>query len=272
YNTEEQTTESILCLNRLAEIEFDFLSFYSLYDSIKKKEQINKFEKHLKEYPKSLRIQYLYGKLNYDMGFYNIGLPVFHNLLQKKYYENPILELMFEFYSIIDDDSVMHYAKVFSDRFPDNCNLGNLSVLIKQNQDSLFMEECEKCLKSEKLTDSIKAKIEMAKFYLNTRDFLKVKRLYNDYKIKNKDFTFNDFKIWETGEYYDIFLRSLFLQKRYRDFYEFIQNEMGYNKKINVENEKDFYKLIRKYHADYSESQSIEFDKFFNENFFLDQG
>jgi len=265
YNSDLEGTDSIVCLNKLSEIEFAYLSFYSLHDSLKKKEHLQKFVKYLKEYPKSFRIQYLYAKLNYEIGKYEVALPFFKNLLREKYYENSILESLVEYYSQKSIDTAMYYTKIFSNRFPTKCNLGKLNTLIKGGIDSSFMEECEKCLKSEKAIDSIKSKIALSRFYLEKMDLKKVAELYDDYKNNNtENFDFSESKVWERGEYYDIFLRTLFLQNKFVEIYKFIVTEVGYNKKIKIDNEMDFYKLMEKYHSEYYKSN---FEKFYDKNF-----
>lgn len=78
---------------------------------------------------------------------------------------------------------------------------------------------------------------------------------------------FTKLKLWEKGEYYDIVLRSLFLQNKYEAIYIFLFKSVGLNETINIESGEDFYNLIKLYYNLYIDQSGEHFEQFFVRHF-----
>jgi hypothetical protein len=264
-NAKKDTAE---CLEKVFEIENLYLSYYLENDSLNK--SIKEFENYLKAFPDSKRIQYLWAKLNFDFGSVQIGLKLFKELLDKEYYQKPILKLIINYYSNTNQDSLRKYADYFKQQYPYECNLGEISLFFDSTISQRFLNDCKKCFNGLSRKDSMSAKIFLCRKYLITKNYTMVNRMFNDYKSNNEEFVLNKFKIFEAGEYFDIILQSYFLQKRYNEMYKFITKDMGYNKKIVVKSAGDFYRLLLGYYKMHINANvsSDEFDAFFRKIYY----
>lgn len=261
-------SDSASCFYKLMDIESDFLMFYSFTDSSSKYQKLKKFSEYINSYPNSNRIKYLFARINFDLGLYEIAKPIFFDLLNRQYNVRPIINLFFEYYSKNNKDSLGFFSNKLSSLFPGVCNLGKLELFSLRAQEDSLIKECNTCFFGGQMTDSIKAQVLILKYSLTKRNFRKVHELYELYKRNNSiDFDFSDFKIWELGEYYDTVLRSLFLQKKFKEMYFFLIKEVSLNKKVVIENDSDFYELIKSYYSEYYPKQSNGFELFFKNNF-----
>lgn len=254
------------CMNQLTEIEYDYLAIYSDRDSAQILTHLKKFKNHVQSNQKSLRIKFMWAKMNYYAKNYKIAFSLFNELLNESYYEKNIYETYFEYYIERDFDSLEYYSHKFQEKFPLSCNVGELFLPSIQT-DSLFFSKCMKCFDYGSANDSIRAGIALGKNYLMKEDHKGIKNIFDAYKKNNTEFLQDDLKIWETGEYYDLFLRSLFLQKKYKEMFKFITKEVGYNKKININNDEDFYLLIQEYFNEYMKAKGKDFEIFWDGNF-----
>lgn len=254
------------CIKKAFEIEFEYLSAYSNEDGSIIREKVERFIGLIKLYPSSSRVKYLWARLNYDLDSSHTSHTAFQNLFNAKYYMKPILRRFIRHYVNLNDDSVRKYSTLMNNLYPNDCNLGKITLILdSKNNDSEIINACQQCFSGLSQKDSLLAKVLLCKYYLVTKRYLIVNKMYQDYKINNKKIILDSIKIWETGEYYDLLLRSYFLQKKYLDIYEFIIKELGYNKKIIIHDEKDYYNLILKYYQEYINKTPLqdEFNQFY---------
>lgn len=263
----DKSKDSNSCVNKLAEIEVDYLSFFNLYDSTSKKNKLLNFENYIKKYPESNRLKYLYSKMLYELGQFQMALSFFYNLIEKGYYEKPIFDCLFEYYSNKNTDSIKYYSTIFSESFPMLCNLGTLDIIKKTTNNDIFLNECKKCFKSRLQSDSIKAKISLGWYYLNNSKYNEIEILFNEYQKRNTKYNPARIKVQEAGEYFDIYLRSLFLQKQYKKLFTFLIQNVGYNEKIQISTNDDFYQLIENYYKEYYDKSGQGFNNFYISNF-----
>lgn len=119
---------------------------------------IKKTKSSFDEYPSSLRLHYLYAKMSYDISETKIAFPIFYNLIQNKYYVEPILDLFYDYYKSRNKDSALYYSNLYESVFPGRCNINKIFYQIENNQ-LVHKEDCQKCLKSVSRPDSLKAKV-----------------------------------------------------------------------------------------------------------------
>ncbi len=253
------------CLDKLVEAEFDYLAFYSKKDSLSRVDNINKIEKIISEFPASLRLKYIYAKMNLDFGNVKAAKKEFDMLLKEGYYEKPIMDMLFFYYlnHEVAKDTLDYYIKLFSEKFPFECNIGK--VFYEVDSSEYYLQNCKKCLESRLEGDSVVGKVGLLKLNLIKRNFSEVENLYTAFRENNPKLNPDNRKIWERGEYFDSFLQSLFLQKKYKQMYVFAIRDLGYNTKVNIESNSDFKELIRKYYNEYFGDDS--FEKFYNKEF-----
>ncbi len=253
------------CLDQLVEAEHQYLSFYKKRDSIERLNVLNKFRKWILLFPNSRRIQYLYADMNLGAGKVQEARREFTELLDANYYEAPILKKFFFHYldKTNGADSVKPYIGEFTKRFQGRCNVGY--ILYQRDYSVNYLENCNRCLASGMFSDSISGGVGLIKFSLGKSDFQAVDSLYKLFRAADRDFVLPDLKVWESGEYFDCIMRSLFLQKKYQELYLFTVKELGHNKKVNVDSNSDFHELIRQYYDEYFKVGS--FEKFFDKEF-----
>ncbi len=268
YSPSDDKKDISECFEKVFEIENAFLSYYLEKDSLNRK--IKDFENYLVAFPDSKRIQYLWGKLNFDFGSIQTGLRVFNELLDKGYYQKPILKIIINYYNNLNQDSLRKYTVYFKQRFSTECNLGEISTFFDSTMSEGFLDDCKKCFVSPSRIDSMSARIFLCRKYLAVKNYFVVSKLFNEYKNNNQEFVLDKFKIFEAGEYFDMILQSYFLQKRYKDMYEFITKDMGYNDKIVIKNAADFYRLLLNYYKMYINANvsSDEFDAFYKKIYY----
>jgi len=247
----------------LNEIEESYLSFY--LDSINKYKYLEKIKSNLEIFPSSNRLKYLYANMNFEIHQYNICLPIYDELLRSDYYSYKILRRMAGHYKYQNSKKYKIYLNLLEKQFTNRCALEGLEA----KKDSSFIISCNNCMNGNSRRDSIKATVVLTRYYLNNNNFNQVVEQYESFIKSNQDFILDSLKIWEAGEYYDIMLHAFFFKSEYAKFCTFLFNEVGYNRKIKVENSEEFYNLIKQYYFDYNKNKSLEdFDIFFKKNFF----
>lgn len=255
------------CIRTLIEQESLYLSFYSkkiadqdrktIIDSIKKRHEL---------FPNSLRIKYILANIYYASQLYDEALKLYLDLINQNYYKFNCLKRLIKHYELLNSDSLRYYVKLAADLFPQKCVPQKIALV---NSDSEIYEVISSCSVSLSKKDSIEAKVLSAKIYLTNENFEMVSRILKSYFSNNTEFILDSLRLWERGEYYDIQLRYFFVKKQYKNFSDFVIKKMGYNPKISVENERDFYELVQTYYTQYINSSIDGFDAFFNKHFVL---
>jgi hypothetical protein len=258
--------DSSLCINELAETELKYLHIIGAFDSLKKARQYLEFKHFLDQYSNSFRLKWLWAEINFKLRDYSIAIPIYRELLKNHYYEVYSLRRIIKYYSEFKKDSSCYYSKMMSVKFPYEPNSG---VLFCSDIDSVIFEsEYKRCSMSYNKEDSIAAQVALGRYYLGKKLFSKCDSLYLLYTSSNTQFIPDTIKIWETGEFYDLHMRSLFLQQKFFLIYKFIISEMSYNNKIRVEDETEFKNLMLRYYKDYyNNGPDSNFQKFYSENF-----
>lgn len=203
--------------------------------------------------------------MNFSLKRFNVCLPIYNDLLQQDYYSYRILRRLADYYKDINIDSCKTYLNLLEKQFSSKCVIEGITL----KNDSLLILNCNNCLKSNSRRDSIKARVELTKYYLKEKNYGQIEQLYNGFSNANKEFILDSLKIWEAGEYYDIMSQSLFLKQEYAKLCSFLVKDVSYNLKINVKNDEDLYNLVKSYYLKYNKTKSLQdFDAFFNKNFF----
>ena len=256
-----------LCFRKLLDIELTYLSGLSKdYGELNLIKSIEQIKKYKEEFPGSFRIRYLLANLFWIAAKKESAIIEYKELISNEYYKYKSLRKVIEYYYAMNiPDSTNKYLKESTEEFSNKCIP---EKLMQSSSDSEFFIECDKCLTGNNKKDSIISKIELIKFYLNKRNFEKVMLGYKKYDSANVDLGLDDVKVWERGEYYDLILRTFFLQKDFKKFTNFIIRNVGYNKKILVNNERQFKELVYGYFLDYNVGASEEkFETFYKKSF-----
>lgn len=264
YTSGIKSIDSI-CIKKIVEIEQLYISFF-LERQNNIGNQINKFRNFLYEYPTSKRIRFLWANLQFRFGSADSAILAYKELYYSSYYQAPILKLLTNYYKDKNLDSLKFYISAVSKLNPLGCNIENISTLLREAKHENIESECRKCFNSLSMKDSMSAVLMLAKYYLNIGDFSKVYKLYTQYEQANSEFVNDEFKTWEKGEFYDIFMQALFLERRYNDLKNFVF-KIGYNKKVIINNEDDFYNVIKRYYEHYIRHNAQNFESFYRKHF-----
>jgi hypothetical protein len=257
------------CMKTLLDIEDKYIPFFMDDPKGEGNNNIDQFKIFLFKYPSSKRIKYMWGNLLYKYGYSDSALKIFKNLYRSEYYQIPILRILANHYDKLDRDSLRFYVNELVKLDPSACNIGKISLNLQEKEYGSIETECQKCLSGDwGMKDSMKAEIYLSKYYLERHDFSKVRLFFKKYQKGNKEFVFDNFKIWEEGEMYDLYLKSLFLEKKYTQLKSFAMSRVGLKGKIEIKNETDFRNLMKIYFTKYFfDSDNDHFDLFYNKNF-----
>jgi hypothetical protein len=257
-------------LSILIRIERSYISYFTTNKEDVKKNALDSLLNFLSLNPGSFRLRYLLSNIYFENKEYNKALAISRELINKNYYRYKNLRKIIEHYWFINKyDSCTKYITETMDFYPGKCIPEKMEVSLIQESELNILAECERCRKSASMADSIKSKVFLCRYYLKHQKFKKVDSVFSTYSVLNDELILDTLKIWERGEYYDIKLRAFFLQNRIREFCLFLFRDIGYNRKIKIENENDFYLLVKKYYKEsYPQKSEKEFDSFFEKNFF----
>lgn len=242
------SNQNNICEQKIYKIEYDYLSCYNTQNDQKRKNTIDSFS----IYQNNLnyrRANYLYANLLYDFVSKTTALAIYKKLLFDDFYQMPILKKMMWYYAENKMyDSVRVFSKIYAAKYPSQCNAFEILENVNNSEPRML----NKCDGNYSQKDSITARVFFTRSRLTNSSLQDIEDLYKSYKEANKEFILDSLKIWERGEYYDIYLRYLFKTRQYDHLLDFIIKEVGYNKKIVVENEKDLLQLITEYYIDYN--------------------
>ncbi len=255
------------CVKSLFDIEASYLSCFLVKSKDSSLKRVERFKRFLFDYPSSKRVKYLLADLALRFSPVDSAVSLFKELYNVGYYQMPILKILTNYYEKRNEDSLSFYLSEINRLNPSECSISRIYLLVQQKNKDGVEKECQKCINGYSRKDSMKAKLLLLQVYVNDKNIKKGKDLYGDYENANSEFVLDEFKIWERGEYYDLMLRCLFLQEKYGDMHEFVFKSMGYNEKIKINNEQDFYLLIKKYFAYYNDGKLNDFDGFYIKNF-----
>jgi hypothetical protein len=249
--------------------------FYFTYTSQKERRAcIDSLELMLQHYPAALRIKYLLADLRFTEKQFDEAVPIFRELVKGKYYGYNSLRKITEYYwRYSRKDSFNSCVRQIQGLYPKYCIPELIDSFAATKNISGATSEFSRCLSNGNQKDSIKATVYLCRCYLNACNFDKVDSFYAQFD-KTNGYILDTLRIWATGEFYDMKLRNLFIQKRYKKFLAFAMQNVGANEKIGVDNSNEFYKLVRQYFIEYFPGRSeSEFEMFFRKEFYAyDEG
>jgi hypothetical protein len=267
-NKQMRESSSSLCNEEIQNIEGKYLSYFLDAPAQSPGRNINEFRPFVSKYPNSSRIKYLWATILYKHESVDSALMLFKSLSGSGYYKLPIVRLLISYYDGKNFDSTKLYANELSKIDSAACNVGKISIGLKEQNNALVISECQKCLTGKwGMKDSIKAELYLAQYQLQNKNFSTVDSLFARYQTRNKEFVLDSFKIWESGEVYDLYMRSLFLRNKYRQLKSFALFEVGYVGELEIKNAEDLKKLVRKYYLEYVESSGQNFESFYKKHF-----
>lgn len=249
--SEEKSGKGIELMEDLIECElkyFDYLSSKGLkeYKSVEKALQSS-----ISKYPLALRFKYLLANIYLLTESWNKALSLTSELIEKDYYRFWLLKKKIGYYQTIgDSDQLLSCINSTKKLYPQRC----IPEMVFFTRDSdVLRNELSFCFNSRFLSDSIVSTIYLCRRFLSQMEFGALDSMYLSFEKMNKHFQLDSLKIWERGEYFDLKLQSLFMQKKWASFVMFLVSEVGYNKKIIVKNKSDLKLLIQRYYALHSE-------------------
>ena len=196
-------------------------------------------------------------------------LKWFDKLLLAKKYEKSIYEFFIDYYAKNNNDSLNFYKQLLKSKYPESCNIKNLLELAQQSGENAFLENYNKCIANERISDSISANVLLATFYLNKREFNEVEKLIKHYYASDSNFSFSKLQTWERYKYFDINSRLLFLKGDYSGMIKFIFAKSEYNEIIKVETEEYFKNYLKTIYKDYFNDDTLQnnFEEFYKKKF-----
>jgi hypothetical protein len=216
--------------------------------------------------PDSQRLKFLLANEYLIVNETEKSLKFFDELIDANYYAQVCLRRIIEKFSIEKNPLLPKYTSLYAKKFPGGCLVGLESHLIGEGEGGLQGLD-KKCACSPFQKDSIVAKISSARLYLNKRDFKHSDSLVQIYLNLKKPILLDSTMMFERGEYYDIHLRSLFLQKEYGKLREFVNNGLTTNSVITIDNEEQLRQYLQKLYVDYISPSLSGFEAFYNDNF-----
>jgi hypothetical protein len=243
--------------NSLMDIEYSYL----LMDSSLYTPFIQKIQAIVLADRESPRIQYLLGNVELSYGDSNKGYSILRNLINVNYYKLPAMKLLLSSSKVKTDQKLIILAELRHD-FPNECDISwSEGVILKTR-----CLHCEVCKQSIFQKDSILVKLVKAKILLQENKYSELDLALNSYFKSDSIYDPNPMLLFERGEYLDLRLRSLFLQKKYSEFCDFIHNNIGVNSKLKFETQNEISDYIKKLVIDYF-SQPYNFPQFVEKNF-----
>ena len=266
YNDFADINKKTSQFNIICSIERNYL-LYFLADSLKARQYLSALEIDLKDIPKSKRIKFLLAKIYQAEKNYEKAIVLYKDLLESDYYAFLSLRNLINICIIHNPDSLDYYKRLASIKFRGRCIPEIWNTDVKKSFE-LNSELLNDCISSTSQRDSMKALLYLGGTYLDLQKFSEFDSLYSEFSINNSEFLLDSFKTWEKGEYYDLKLRSLFLQNRYKELIKFITTSVGYNRKISVGSALELKKLIRQYYFEYNlDASDNRFESFFAKKF-----
>lgn len=262
--------ESLLDQNdrlfQLQMVESVYLGSKDSKDDNLKKDAVGQLENLLLEHPESKRVKYLLASKYLDLFELNKALEIFDQLIQQDYYALVSLKKILRFFLANENPLSKKYLQIMTNKFPQECKLIYSTQFLDTIGEPALIMMCNQCVQSVFQEDSMFAKILMGKFYLNKRQLNTVDSLYNTYEKNQVISFFDDNYLLERGLYYDLKLRSLFLQKKYNELVKFIAG-IGANSVINIKNEEQFKTYIKGLYKSYFSQDTTGFKPFFEKSF-----
>jgi hypothetical protein len=220
-----------------------------------------------KEYPKSLRLDYLLANQYLKGKNLDTALALFDNLIKSDYYALPSLRNVIQYLSDAHDTLINKYLFILDTKYPSACDLFKLNKSFKKTSFDSLPLICSSCINSVFQRDSVYAGVLLAQYYLSINNIGKADSMAENY-IQNLDKkTFDSTVLFEGGNYMDLKMRILFKEKKYSALCDFIKFKLQDNPVINIDNASQLRMYIQNLYIGYISFDLTNFNSFFESNF-----
>ncbi|MBV4358923.1 hypothetical protein [Pinibacter aurantiacus] len=231
------------------------------------KKNINSLIERLSKSPHNQRLKFLLANEYLIANETDKSLKIFDELISANYYAQVSLRTIIKRLTIEKSPLLSKYISLYTNKFPGECLFGLAPHLYKEVGEGDLQELNRNSCRSPFQKDSILAKIFLASFYLNKRDYKNADSLVQIYLRLKKSLLLDSTMMFERGQYYDIQMRSLFLQKQYKKLTEFVKNGLTTNSVINIDNEEQYKQYLQKLYMEYISPSLDGFEPFYSDNF-----
>lgn len=252
-------------LYKLQEIEEKYVKNNKDKSNEAARELINEVAKIKEQFSDSKRLDFILAKEYLIIGEQQKALSIYDKLIDNDYYSLVCLRNVIDYLSD-KENSVLRgkYMSVLKQRFPDQCNIKDISLSL--SMDSIY-KICHQCIKSDFQKDSITAKLALSQYFLYTKNYKSLDSANDAYFKQYTELNLDSFVLYEHGMYLDLKMRSFFLQKKYIELCKYAHEELDYNLILSINNDEDFKNYIKLLYEKYISKDLSEFSYFFKSNF-----
>jgi hypothetical protein len=200
------------------------------------------------------------------LGDVELAIEIYQSLIKEGYYEMISLKAIIGIYlNKKDTASAGKFMDIFKSRFPDEPLI--TSVDYKSSEKDI-LELKGKCEQRNRQRDLIILNTILARHLLYTKQIGRLEKMVSSYEDSFKLITATDFYVkFERGVFFDIKMRLLFLNGKFKELCEFALTELRDNPVISISSENEFKVYIQSLYQEYNLNSPEDFEKFFNLNF-----